>query len=93
MTAATSFSEFTEVDALPSAKVQSAIRYRDGEGYPYHGRLGMSRHIGRAFVLMAIAWVAIGYQSLEDALEVITHIRVEVLVERQTATGVAHKKV
>ena len=68
MSASTSFSKLTEVDALPSAKIQSAIGDGNGERNAYHGRFGVSRHIRRAFVLMQIARVAVGYQSLEDSL-------------------------
>ena len=38
---AASLSELTEIDALPSTEVQSAIGDGDGERNTYHRRLGM----------------------------------------------------
>lgn len=53
----------------------------------------MSRHIRRSFILVQVSWVAIRNQSFEDTLQVMSHIRVEVLVQRQSAAGMSYEEI
>ena len=93
VSASASLSEFTEVNPLPCTKVQSAVGNGNGERYTHHARFGMRRHIRRSFILMQVSWVAIWNQSFEDTLQIMSHIRVEVLVQRQSATGMSYEEI
>lgn len=53
----------------------------------------MSRHIRRSFILVQVSWVAIRNQSFEDTLQVMSHIWVEVFVQRQSATGMSYEEI
>ena len=79
---------FVEIDALPGAEVQSTVGDGDGEAHTTQNRFCMSRHIVQSFEGVLIVRTAFGYQSVEDGLHIDTHIRVAVLVDAESATGV-----
>ena len=76
-----------EVDALPSAKIQTAIGDGDGDADTTQCRFCMSRHIVSTFQGVLILWTILRNQSVEDGFHIDANIRVAVLVDAQSATG------
>jgi hypothetical protein len=85
--------ELTEVDALPCAEVQPAISNGDGDADTAQRGLGVSRHIVCSFQRMLILRTVLWNQTVEDCFHVHANIRVTVLVDAQSATGVLREDV
>lgn len=79
--------EFAEVDALPSAEVQSSVRYRNRQAAADDCAFGVRRHVVVTFEGVLIVRLALFHQAVEDAVHVVTDIRVSILVYAQSATG------
>ena len=75
--------EFAEVDALPRAEVQAAVRDGDVEAHAEHAALGVRRHVVRPFERVVVVRGVLRNQVVEDLLHVAPHVRVGVLVDRE----------
>ena len=81
-------SVLTEVYPLPSAEVQATISNGDGDADTAQRRFGVSRHIVSTFQRMLVFWQVLRNQTVEDGFHIHTNIRVTILVDAQSATGV-----
>lgn len=75
--------EFAEVDALPCAEVEAAVRDRQGEGRADYHRFDVRRHVVGSFVGMKVIWRVFWHESIEKHVKVMSHVRIGVLIERQ----------
>ena len=85
--------ELAEVDSLPCAEVQTAIGDGDGDADTAQCRFGVSRHIVGTFQRMLILRTILRNQAVEDSFHIHANIRVAVLVDAQSATGVLREDV
>jgi hypothetical protein len=53
----------------------------------------MSRHVVGPFQCVEIVGTVFGYQPVKYRFHVVTHIRIAVLIDRESATGVLDKDV
>ncbi len=75
--------ELAEVDTLPRAEVQVAVRDGDVEAHAEHAALGMRRHVVRPFERVVVVRGVLRNQVVENLLHVAPHVRVGVLVDRE----------
>lgn len=79
MSAATIVAELTEIDALPRAKVQSAIGNGDIDTHASDDALGVRRHIVSAFKGVTVVRHILRHKPVVDCLHVSSHIWIPVL--------------
>ena len=85
--------ELAEVDPLPSAKVQAAIGDGDGDADTAQRRFGVGRHIVSTLQRMLILRTILRHETVENRFHIHTNIRVTVLVDAQSATGMLREDV
>ena len=85
--------EFTKIDALPSAYVQTATGDGDGDVDSCKASLGMCRHVVAAFKGVLVIGLVLWYEMVEDCRQVTTYIWVVILVQAESTTGVFDEKV
>ena len=82
-----------KVDTLPGAEIQTAIGDRDGDADTAKCRFGMSRHIVSPLQRMLVLRAVLRNQTVEDGFHIHANIRITVLVDAQSTTGVLRKDV
>ena len=83
--------EFAEIDALPSAEVQSVVSDGDGEAHPKKRAFGMGGHIVGAFQNMVIISLILFYEVVHNPIHVAAHVGVVILVYAESALRVLHE--
>jgi hypothetical protein len=79
-------------DALPGAQGEPAVDDGDRELRRRERAAHMGRHVVHAFLAVQEERVAVAHQPGEEALEVVAHLRVGVLLHQQAGRGVAHEE-
>ena len=79
---------FAEVDALPSAHIQTAVRDGDSQTHAAQCRFGMRRHIVGTLQRMFILWSILRDKAIENSLHIHANIRISILIDAQSTTGV-----
>ena len=82
-----------EVDTLPGAEIQASIGDRNGDADTAQCGLGVSRHVIGALQGMLILWTVLRNQTVEDGLHIHTNIRICILIDAQSATGMLRENV
>ena len=85
--------KLAEIDALPGAQIQPAAGNGNGDADAAEGRLGVGRHVVSALQRVLIFWTILGHQTVEDRFHVHTHVRIAILVDAQSATGVLREDI
>ena len=85
--------ELTEVDSLPRAQVQSPVGNGNREAGSHQGRFGMGGHVVPAFQRMVVPGLPFTHQVIENFFHVAPYVRVTVLVDRQSGTGMLDEEV
>ena len=84
--------EFTKIDALPSAYVQTATGDGDGDVDSCKASLGMCRHVVAAFKGVLVIRLVLRDEMVEYGRQVATHVWVVVLIETKSTTRMLHKQ-
>ena len=84
---------FAEVNTLPGAEIETALGDGNGQADTAESGLGMGWHIIAALHCMFVSRQIFGYQTIEDCFHIGAHIRVAVLIDGQSATGMLAKEV
>jgi len=82
-----------EVYALPSAKIQTSVSNRNSNTDTAQRGLGMGWHIISSFQGMLILWTVLRNQTVEDGLHIYTNIRISILIDAQSTTGMLREDV
>lgn len=90
---ATVVAELAEVNALPCAGVEVAVGHGDGERHSGERAFGVAGHVVGPFVSVEVIWGVFGHQAVVDALHVMAHVGVVILVYAQCAACMFDKQV
>ena len=93
LSCSTIISILAKVDALPSAEVRATIGDGDGDADSAQRRLGVSRHVVGTFQCMLVLRTILRNQMIEDGFHIHTNIRISILVDAQSATGMLRKDI
>ena len=78
---------------MPSAKVQTAIGDGDGNADTAQRRFGVGWHIVCTFQRMLVLRTILRHEAIEDGFHIDANIRITVLVDAQSATGMLREDV
>ena len=82
-----------EVDALPSAEIQAPVSNGNGQTDTAQRGLGVSRHVIGSFQGVLVLRAVLRNQTVENGFHIYTNIRVGVLIDAQSATGMLREDV
>ena len=85
--------ELTEVDSLPRAQVQSSVGNGNRNTGSHQGRFGMGGHVVPSFQRMVVPGFPFAHQVIENLFHVAPYVRVTVLVDGQSGTGMLDEEV
>ena len=85
--------EFAEIDALPSAEVESVVSDGDGEAHPKKRAFGMGGHIVGAFQNMVIISLILFYEVVHNPIHVAAHVGIGILVDGQGTRSVLDEEI
>ena len=89
----TIIAELAKVYSLPGAEVQATIGDRDSDADTAQRGFSVSRHIVGTLQRMFVLRTILRNQTVEDSLHIHTDIRVAILVDAQSATGVLRENI
>ena len=73
---------------MPSTQIEPPVGDGNGEAHTAENRFSVSRHIVNPFEGVLVFGTSFRYETVEDGLHIDTDIRVAVLVDGESATGV-----
>ena len=79
---------FPEVDALPGAQAEMAVRHRDAQVHRGQGRPDVRRHVVRSLDGVFEQPIAVGHETIEEALEVRADVGIRVFLNDERRRGV-----
>ena len=85
--------ELTEIDTLPCAEIQTTFCDGNADAHATECALCVCRHVIRAFKDVVIVWLVLLYETIENLFHIRANIRIGILIDAQSATGVLHKEV
>ena len=85
--------KLAEIDALPGAQIQPAAGNGNGDADAAEGRLGVGWHVVSALQRVLILRTIFRHKAIKNRFHIHTDIRVAVLVDAQSATGVLREDI
>lgn len=90
---ATAIAELAQIYALPCSEIESAVCDRQCQHRAYDDCFGMRWHIVRTFVGVKIVRRVLRDKTVEDGAQIVSDIRIGVLVERERRRRMLDHKV
>ena len=81
-----------QVDALPLAQREATSGDRDGKMDAGQRRTNVRGHVVGALVAVTKEWIAVGYQAREEAIEILAHVGIGILLHDKARRGMANEK-
>lgn len=85
--------EFTEIDTLPRAEVQSPVSNGNVDAHARNDALRMGWHVVRTFENVVIVRHILRHEPVVNCLHVSPYVRIPVLTYAQRAAGMLHEEI